>query len=1594
MRESKYIYFATHLSNPEVITRVIAGANFEILDDHLKLKIKTLAQNFNPKKTKLSLYKYCQKFIEDNQNNLIELINEIGENELELFLVTYIKYAKGWNASSRSYGENSNMYADKISEEDLINEMTDPNGSIKELLDAAQGNLSVVKPFLPATLISLDTNTRAPSKMNFEHTGRFCFDIDKLESLEDAMFWMNKIWKGTQNIKPYMIFISPRGKGVKVFCQIDRNSDEFQKDFNSYKKEVVVKNHKVWYEGGVKELIKTFPAFEKKIDLDTIDPQRLTYLPFIQDKKNHFKYDSNRYSKYIEVAKIEIDFQKRKLEESIRKKRKEIDKVKKSQKISSDDKAYQYLLQNRSSNYDIDYEKEKFIKTIDFIEELATKDVRINTWVSETFNDYSTLNKLGWTLYATFGDMAIEQIKRLIPIGSNKLDEDHNDYRWAIKSKDDYTTEQLNSMTAGAFYELVRKQEKIKDFLNSTYGVNAKQVSEFKIIRNIHENYIQNKELDAKGESKVDPAEFINHLTDYLDKGRKRLPLFDRIENIKPEINLIPQKYLDKKTMENLYQNKYQDKTIFYLISQCGSGKNSLAGHPTYKLKGKSLILCPFQSIVNQIAKEAWILQNRENQAFIHSKIHKVIDEFKDKDGDKKMINYEKSLHDFNFYNIDTVHTTYNQLLNISNREMALWDYIYIDEAHTFANSLDYRDEVIAKLIYRIVDFIASNPNTKTKIIFQSGTPNLEYLVIEEMMKANGIDHLFQTIKVDKKYKKTPVLHLTPLETSNSSERTDAVISQILKYHNKGRKVCHIFNNKKGMSKYIREIQTKLSKNLKVGLFYSGSKGKCTQNILSGKFDEYDVILTTTYFFNGLNINTDGLSEDDILKGKTSTQKYGVVIDLGKKHTKVSAIDAIQAINRFRNRECQATIFLPQFFKEDKRFPSRKFNYNHAGKVILGLNRYNQSLLSKDSNAKSAAVEPIERKEKVHLLDAVRYHEKPVTYDAISEMSTQDKNKRQILNQFDEKSIVYEDWLYSADGYYYLSEKAKMLAIPKYNTNHKPLKKMTKDQIELENKVVCNFINNDKALIYLSNQLEINRRFYVEASNKVKDPKIDQIDNLVAIDKKGDKYVIEGDFHYSHERIINRLIHYHLQLSYWYGTETGIKILRELIKPNSKLLIKKSKMYIENISMYVKQGHASGNKKNLKALNYIRGLFSLRDSNVGVTKNESLTSITLSIDDPKTLNLCKEMWAKQQYKMISYNLKSKDNRDNNELEEYFKNEEAIKSQDLEDLKTQLNYIAYYKPMKVDENENALRPEIITIPKILYSKLLVSQWGNFNEKHTEPEQFSLDRNNKELERFKEDFLDKMKTYVKDGRSSFSVLKTYVEIKNNLMNKGIENAKNFINSLHINVDKQTLNQMTDTLDKLKKDLSQLDQIFLAAFKNAEYMTHKENHKMGIFPFIEDNFFLKKDFNLEDLNDDLKLSLDDKSTTEIYDSLKANDNTYIRAKRQSFNKDTIKKCYVALDVNNNIIFSYFSRMQTIKNLCVYASKNSPFKLKDGSIPQVLWNRGTYNIDTFRKNYYNNNCPSKTIANYSIKIFPVKVQEYVDYAKSLKKNARKIKN
>ncbi|MFT4802879.1 MAG: hypothetical protein ACI93P_000625 [bacterium] len=66
--------------------------------------------------------------------------------------------------------------------------MTNPKASIKKLLEASGGDLSAVKPFLPAIMISLWTNTRKKEEMTYKHTGKFCFDFDKFMDKEEAIF--------------------------------------------------------------------------------------------------------------------------------------------------------------------------------------------------------------------------------------------------------------------------------------------------------------------------------------------------------------------------------------------------------------------------------------------------------------------------------------------------------------------------------------------------------------------------------------------------------------------------------------------------------------------------------------------------------------------------------------------------------------------------------------------------------------------------------------------------------------------------------------------------------------------------------------------------------------------------------------------------------------------------------------------------------------------------------------------------------------------------------------------------------------------------------------------------------------------------------------------------------------------------------------------------------------------------------------------------------------------------------------------------------------------------------------------------------------
>lgn len=69
----------------------------------------------------------------------------------------------------------------------------------------------------------------------------------------------------------------------------------------------------------------------------------------------------------------------------------------------------------------------------------------------------------------------------------------------------------------------------------------------------------------------------------------------------------------------------------------------------------------------------------------------------------------------------------------------------------------------------------------------------------------------------------------------------------------------------------------------------------------------------------------------------------------------------------------------------------------------------------------------------------------------------------------------------------------------------------------------------------------------------------------------------------------------------------------------------------------------------------------------------------------------------------------------------------------------------------------------------------------------------------------------------------------------------------------------------------------------------------------------------------------------------------------------------------------------------------------MKDGSTPLKVFNKGIYNADTFKRDYYSNSSTNKTIANYSIKTYEVNVDDYIDYVnppkiKTLPKNKGKV--
>ncbi len=1599
---NKYYYFSTHTINPLIYSRLEAHKTYKTLNEETKDLLDMLVDQYPKGEATESAIECSSKFIMKHKSELYEL-EKLKGTSLIYFLSEYLGYHFKWGASTRSFGKNSDMRAGKISEQNLIKEMTDPTGDIKKLLDASGTDLSAVKPFLPAIMISLDTNTRDKSKMEFKHTGKFCFDFDKLEDSKEAIKWMNKVWIGTKNIKPYMGFVSPRGKGFKIFCQVDLSNLDFQSDFSLEERESVMKHHKVWYEGARKELVTAFPELEDKIDVSTNDPQRLTYLPFIADKVNSFKYDPSQISNYSEIVNIEKEQNRKELLKKISENKPEIDKIMKAQNITSKEEAYYLLIKSRSKNFNLEYETEKFIKVIDYLEDLSNKDNRVSNWVHEKFDDYYTLNKLCWVLYGVFGDLAIEQLKRLIPEGSNKLDEDHNDYRWAIRSKDSYTEEQLSSLSLGSFYELVRKLGEVKDFLSEQYRLSSGEVNDFKLLNNYYETYIRNKASYDEDDNSADLSEFLDKITNFFDKKQVKLPLIEELETITAEITLEKEEYLDKDVMHDLFQNKYAEKRIFCLRSQCGTGKNSIAGHPDYKMKGRTILSEPFMAIQNQIAKEAWDEENRPDQVFVNSNIEDTLKSFKKKNNEAMKVNYESTLKGKDLPKSDdlVVHCTYNQVLNLSHEQLATFDYIFIDEAHTLSDGLDYRADVISDLIHYIIEFVSRKRDCKTKIIFMSGTPNVETHVISELMERDHIKSLFQRIIVDKNYKRKPIIHLTHLDTDDSKERFDEVVNQMNKYLKQGRKVCHIFNNKAKMDECIREIQTKLSSDIKVGLFYSGSEGKCTQNILSGKFGDYDIVLATTFFINGININKDGVTEDEIKQGKISTQKYGVIIDLGAIHTKISAINAIQTINRFRNRQIHSTVFLSKIFKPDPKNSSREFSFRNAGKTILGINKYNYHLLSVNKDATPNEIVEEDEKEKLHLLEEVRKNPEQVSVKNISIFTQEEENKKLVIDSISEKARMYEDWFCSLDGYHYLAKDAGFNSIIKHKSIGEPLKEMTEDQIDLENELIRNFLNDEIAMDYLQSQVDPEKRIYVKASKVVSDPLSTDIGNFQVIDNINDCYILQGDFHFSHERAVNKLIKYHLRLCYRYGVEEAIKILHFLINPKAELSNSDSPSYLKKITEYIDACNSTQNGKLIQGINYIRTIDFLSENKLGIVKKVEPTYISYTVHNIELVAALKNMWAKQQYEDTMYKLETSNSKEKADLKKYYSNTELIKTIDLEELETLLNKLSKYTPLNHTKKGNLKSLETIIIPRVVRSKKLLADMDIDISKFVEPELSTTTDNSDELTKLCDNSLRNLKSYVKPLLKSNNIYiqDIYDALEEKLKEKDIYSSIKYVNDLIENPITPNFLEESNILNKLKIDLSKWDNLLLTSFKTSEHGTYNKLKKLKYIPFVHQTFFCDKEFKLESLDKKFTLDLNGK---DVFNSLEENSKQFRGTKkprlrknssRVTLNPNTTETSYVVLNKNGDIIYSDFSLTKACKFLCQYAYDNEGFVLKDRSTPPKKFNKGIYNSDTFKRDYYVNSSKNKSIANYSIIVFEINIQNYRNHLGLPKKKKKRKK-
>lgn len=1026
------------------------------------------------------------------------------------------------------------------------------------------------------------------------------------------------------------------------------------------------------------------------------------------------------------------------------------------------------------------------------------------------------------------------------------------------------------------------------------------------------------------------------------------------------------------------------------------TGKNTIATNPLYRLDGTIMIAEPYTSIMNQAASEAWHSDNRDDQVFSNSVIEPTLRGFKKRSDESLKVRHQNSVRDIKIDGtIGVIHGTYNQVYNMSFDEMEKLDYIMIDECHVIPTDVSYRSEVVAKLLSHLFDFIAKRPDAKTRIIFMTGTPSVEVETIKTIMNIFNIGDKFQRLLVEKKYLVRPQMDLVYLNGRDEPNRQRIIMDQIKLYLKQGRKIVYVINDKKRIVQYSRELQLAISPDIRVGSFYSGSRGKCTNNILMGLFGEYDIVLTTSYFVNGINIERDGLSEQDILDGKKSKQKYGVVMDLGDSATRLNAMDTIQTINRFRNRICHATIYIPEIFKLNAN-PEAKWKYdaNHMAKVLRGINTSNVGVLTDNLSTEGESIEDIlndiDPKLSLSFLQDIRMNANSKQVRNIRDAIGDEFMRVSILTCIQAYLNIYDDWFFSLEAFYKLGVDAELSVSIRQYRGEVISELEDIDHLELENTTVTNFLNDEEALFFLSNQIDPDKRFYLISSGKVRDPlNVSEKLNLSVVESVEGVYHIKGDFHEAQEITLNKVVRAHLQLGQWYGSDEGILLMRYLIHNQLDLIGMNSKSseddglvsddgvrFADIFMRYIRYAKRSNPGSYNQTVGYIRMMDQLSSMNIGFSKQETELDVTYHCNDANMIEQIKEAWCEVKYQNTLHviNTSVKDDVTRDELLSIYDEKELMKEMDRKFLDNQLPKLGDYIPMRISKRGKVLSPESFTIRKVKHTVYLTpdkSHWGNdivapmtadlmaFRQYH----QLKMVRSMDKCETL-------LKSLDKHVLTGYHLAWTHA--------KGVISITEFLETYLFGTDHSyCLYKILDPLDwdmtvddilkELKDEVTFSNDFFEELIRGCEYANYVELKLGAGLPSIFSMYFWDQDFDPATWIKPEAELIDQSPSSQNYlkdCEDKINKLLALRNDIPPHNKGT-QKFWVGYHNHIPVVVARTKKELAVNTVYYAVTSTEGFLLKN-KIPPKNRNVGIYNANTFLRDYMFNDSEDGRVINY----------------------------